>query len=146
MHNSSIGTKKHIKRVGELINSFCFKLLVRAKKHDKSKLDKFEKNIFDTLTYDLKDLVFGSKDYAKSREQIKKGLVHHYQNNRHHPEYYKNGIDDMNLLDVVEMFFDWKASTERHKNGDLKRSIKINKKRFKMSKQLTNIFNNSVDL
>jgi hypothetical protein len=33
-------------------------------------------------------------------------LKHHYENNRHHPEHFKNNIDDMNLIDLIEMLCD----------------------------------------
>lgn len=51
----------------------------------------------------------------------------------------------MTLVDIVEMFFDWWASSERHKNGDIKESIEENKERFGLSDQLVKIFNNTVD-
>lgn len=40
------------------------------------------------------------------------------------------GFDEMCLLDLIEMLADWKAATERHADGDLRRSIDQNAKRF----------------
>ena len=64
----------------------------------------------------------------------------------HHPECHKNGINDMNLLDLIEMFCDWKAASERHNDGNIRKSIEINGKRFNMSDQLVKIFENSVEI
>jgi hypothetical protein len=75
---------------------------------------------------------------------LKPALDHHYANNSHHPQFYKNGIDGMNLLDLVEMFFDWKAATERTKDGDIRKSIEINSTRFNISPQLVSIFVNTI--
>jgi hypothetical protein len=76
---------------------------------------------------------------------MKPALDHHYANNRHHPEHFgEEGIDGMNLFDVLEMFIDWTASTRRHADGDIAKSIEINKKRFGMSDQLAQIFRNTV--
>lgn len=50
----------------------------------------------------------------------------------------------MTLMDLVEMFYDWKAATERTKDGDMERSIDINSERFNMSEQLTKIFRNTL--
>jgi hypothetical protein len=50
----------------------------------------------------------------------------------------------MDLLDLVEMFFDWKAATERTKDGDIRKSVEINSTRFNLSPQLVNIFNNTI--
>jgi hypothetical protein len=53
------------------------------------------------------------------------------------------GIMGMTLLDVIEMFCDWKAATERHANGNFQTSIQHNRKRFTMSYQLAAIFENT---
>jgi len=44
-----------------------------------------------------------------------------------------------------EMFFDWKAATERHNDGNIFKSIKINQDRFKYSDQLADIFTNTAE-
>ena len=77
-------------------------------------------------------------------ERVKPAIEHHYANNRHHPEHWPNGIDDMTLLDLVEMLVDWKAATVRNKNGNIRKSVEHNSKRFNMSPQLTKIFENTV--
>ena len=80
------------------------------------------------------------------KENLKKVahiIAYHYENNRHHPEHFENGINDMTLVDLVEMFCDWKAATERHPSGNLLSSISINGKRFNMSAQLEQIFRNT---
>ena len=41
------------------------------------------------------------------------------------------------------MFIDWKAASERHDDGDIFRSIEINKNRFGISEQLCKIFKNT---
>lgn len=69
----------------------------------------------------------------------------YYANNSHHPEHYQQGINGMDLFDLIEMFFDWKAATERHNDGHIFSSIRINKDRFKMSDQLEQIFNNTAN-
>jgi hypothetical protein len=61
---------------------------------------------------------------------------HHYPKNRHHPEHFEDGMNDMNLLDLIEMLADWKAASERHADGgNLAVSILLNedRERFKMS-------------
>ncbi len=58
------------------------------------------------------------------------------------PEDFRPGINGMDLFDVLEMFFDWKAAGERH-NGNIYDSIEKNKDRFQMSDQLVSIFQNT---
>ena len=55
-------------------------------------------------------------------------------------------VNSMNLVDLLEMACDWKAASERHNDGNLRKSIEINGKRFEMSAQLIKIFENTVDL
>lgn len=145
MYNSEKETKKHIDRVRELIYSFCDEMVKRADAHDRSKLGEIEKPYFDKYTLLLFNSKYGTPEYLKMLNEINFALEHHYKNNSHHPQHHENGIDGMTLFDVIEMFFDWKASSERHEDGDIYFSIKSNKERFKMSDQLVNIFNNTVN-
>jgi hypothetical protein len=50
----------------------------------------------------------------------------------------------MTLLDLIEMLVDWKAASERHNDGNIRKSVEINGKRFEMSPQLIRIFENTV--
>jgi hypothetical protein len=52
----------------------------------------------------------------------------------------------MSLIDIIEMFCDWKASTERQKDGNLLKSIDINAQRFGYDDQLKQIFINTAKL
>lgn len=70
-------------------------------------------------------------------------MQHHYTHNSHHPEHFANGVSGMSLLDVMEMFCDWKAASEQHKNGSIERSIHINRERFGFSEQLASILENT---
>ena len=70
-------------------------------------------------------------------------LKHHYEVNSHHPEHYDNGVAGMSLLDVMEMFCDWRAAAQRHSDGTFKKSLVINQERFAISDQLASIFENT---
>lgn len=142
--DSSKDTLKHIRRVAQLLNEASIELLRRANVHDNSKLEEPEKYGFDKYTPKLKALTYGSDAYKESLKGLGESLSHHYKNNSHHPEYYENGIDGMNLFDVIEMLIDWKAATERHRDGNIMKSIEINKDRFKISDQLRAIIENTL--
>lgn len=144
-YDSKADTLLHIKRVNQLMTEAASELIRRANIHDNSKLESPEKELFDEYTPKLKGSTYGSDEYKEFLKGLKVALDHHYEKNPHHPEHYKDGINEMNLFDVVEMFFDWKAAGERHDDGNIYKSIIINKNRFKMSDQLTEIFNNTAD-
>jgi hypothetical protein len=143
-YDSKADTLLHIKRVNQLMRIAARELIRRAKVHDISKLVSPEKELFDEYTPKLKNCTYGSDEYKGFLKELKVALDHHYKNNSHHPEHYKNGIDGFDLFDLIEMFFDWKAATERHADGDIIKSIEINKKRFDISEQICIIFRNTV--
>lgn len=142
-YDSTNDTLKHIKRVAELLTQAAQKLIDRANVHDASKLESPEKELFDEYTPKLKGCTYGSDEYHQYLKGLKVALDHHYANNSHHPEHYKNGVNGFDLFDLVEMFFDWKAATERHDDGNIYKSIDYNKTRFEMSDQLCDIFRNT---
>lgn len=142
-YDSTKDTLLHIKRVNELLIYAANELLDRGVYHDQTKLGSPEKELFDEYTPKLKDSTYGSDEYKANLKGLEPALKHHYLNNSHHPEHYENGINGMDLFDLVEMFFDWKAAGERHADGNMEKSIEINKDRFKMSDQLVDIFRNT---
>lgn len=138
-------TFRHIERVRNLLNVFIQDFLERGEKHDQSKLDSPEVELFTEFTPKLAASTFGSDEYEEFKKLMKPALDHHYANNSHHPEFYRNGIDDMTLPDLLEMLVDWKAASERHNDGNIRKSLEINSKRFNMSSQLTKIFENTIN-
>ncbi len=139
-------TMRHIEMVRNLLSKVVVEILRRAELHDQSKLREPEVQLFSEFTEKLATTTYGSEEYEGCLEAIKPALDHHYAKNRHHPEHFKRGIDDMNLVDLVEMFCDWKSAAARHNDGNLRKSIEINAGRYKIGKQLTRILENSVDL
>jgi Family of unknown function (DUF5662) len=145
-YDSTNDTFAHIRRVQQLLGGAAAELMHRADKHDLSKLRSPEKELFDEYTPKLKDSTYGSPEYQEFLKGLKPALDHHYANNSHHPEFFgEKGVNGMNLYDLLEMFLDWKAATERHANGDIFKSIEINKERFSISQQLCDIFKNTAE-
>ncbi len=141
-----VETLKHIEKVRELVRVFVSKLVTRAQEHDKLKLESPEVEIFAEYTPKLADTTYGSEEYMNYLKEMDVALQHHYANYRHHPEHFDKGINDMNLVDIVEMFCDWKASSMRHNDGNLLKSIDTNASRFNMSAQLKQIFINTAKM
>lgn len=143
---TNLDTLSHIVKVRNYLNQCVRELLTRGETHDQTKLEQPELDIFAEYTAKLAQCTYGSEEYEQNRAEMASALEHHYANNRHHPEHFKNGVNDMNLLDLIEMFCDWKASSERHNDGNLRKSIDINGKRFEMSEQLIKIFENTIEV
>lgn len=142
-YDSTTDTLAHIAAVRAHMARFRRHLEQRAEAHDRSKLKSPEKEIFDAVTPKLKGLTYGSNEYTAALAEMGEALEHHYAYNQHHPEHYPNGIDGMTLIDLVEMFCDWKAASERHADGDFAKSLGVNQTRFGISDQLASIFENT---
>ena len=148
---SKARTQRHINQVEKLMWWFANQIMIRAHNHDASKLEEPEASIFEKYSDKISQFEFGSEEYFDILVKMKEATDHHYSNNRHHPEHFKpkvaqlNTFDEiscMNLIDIVEMFIDWKAASMVN-NGDIDKSIQIGKGRFGINYQLIEIFKNT---
>lgn len=143
-YDSTSDTLVHIRHVAGYLNFVALLLARRGIDHDLSKLHPPEKPLFDQWTPVLAGITYGTPEYTANLENLRPALAHHYANNSHHPEHFPNGVAGMSLLDLVEMFCDWKAAGERHADGgDIMRSIEINTRRYQLDPQLVEILKNT---
>lgn len=142
---SILDTQAHACKVESYINILVNEINKIKRIHDKSKMSSPELDYFAKYGPMLKKLTYGSDEYKKCLAEMEKGTKHHYENNPHHPEHYKNGVSGMNLINLIEMICDWYAASRRHNNGDIYSSFKINQKRFNMSDELISILKNTID-
>lgn len=143
MSDQRFKTIRHIEAVRNYLNEVIRELLHRAEQHDQSKLQAPEREMFDAFTEKLRGSTYGSDEYKGFLKEMAEPLAHHYANNRHHPEHFKNGIKDMTLIDIVEMLCDWRASSMRHNDGNILKSIEKNQERFGYSDDLRKILENT---
>ncbi len=137
-------TWTHIDLVMRLLSSAQIELMRRQFTHDRSKLAPPEVSVFTEYTPKLRGSTYGSEEYKAMLAEMQPALDHHYAHNRHHPEFFENGIEGMNLFDLIEMFIDWNAAVKRHADGDIYKSIELNTDRFGLSNQLVQIFINTI--
>lgn len=142
-YDSAPDTYKHIQTVQYFLNQIIQALMNRGEVHDQSKLSPQEKPAFDRETPKLKELVYGTKEYKESLDKLGEALRHHYKVNKHHPEHFENGVAGMNLIDLVEMFADWAAASQRTAGGKLNLEASFN--RFHFDPQLAQIFRNTAE-
>lgn len=137
-------THKHVRTVQKNLNLFVTDLIIRGENHDNSKFEEPELEIFAANTHKLGETVYGSDEYKKLLDEVRPAITHHYSKNRHHPEHWPNGVEDMTLVDVLEMLADWKAATMRNKDGNIRKSIEINSQKYNIPPQLRKILENTV--
>lgn len=134
----------HRRRVAQQMQHVIDELMACVAAHDLSKLSSSERPLYEEVTPLLKTLPYGSQAYQEAVETMGAALVHHYRENRHHPEHFENGVEGMNLVDVIEMVCDWLAASSRGGN-DIRQSLSINKERFQIGDQLYALLQNTID-
>jgi len=138
-------TRKHILEVDKLLKECAIDLLYRGINHDISKLGEKELPYFDIYIPKLAKCTYGSEEYKTFLSELRPALIHHYESNDHHPEHFENGIQDMNLIQIIEMLCDWRAASMRHNDGDIRKSIELNQSRFNYSDEFKKILLNTVN-
>ncbi len=139
-----IKTHEHIKDVHKNLNIFVRELMHRAEIHDDSKFEEPELSGFASKSDDLPKTEYESEEDKNNRESLKDCLAHHHGRNRHHVEFYPEGIKGMTLIDLLEMLADWKAATVRNKNGNIRQSLSKNVKKYNISSELEAILENTI--
>lgn len=134
----------HAEQVRVLLSQAAAKLVLRGCEHDKSKLEEPELSNFAAQHRKFKTIKYGTPEYDEIKAAVGPALQTHYEKNSHHPEHFPNGVNGMNLLDLVEMFCDWVAAVQKNPDGDIRKSIEINKLRFNLPPMLVSILHNTV--
>ncbi|WP_230395615.1 DUF5662 family protein [Plantactinospora alkalitolerans] len=142
-YDSRADTLFHARRVGQLLDQLIKELIDRGRSHDYSKTQPPEVATFDEFTPKLTSATYGSPEYEANRVAMGSGLTAHYANNAHHPEHHDRGVLGMTLVDLAEMLADWRASTERHADGNLARSLRTNRERFNIPTGLYDVLVNT---
>lgn len=144
-YDSTEDTNDHIRNVQRRIQEVRVQLDVRAAWHDASKLAEPEKSAYDLLGELIPGKMYGTPEYNAVMDdpRIKDGIQHHVTTNSHHPQAHANGVNDMTLLDLVEMFCDIKAASERSTGKPLADSLAYSCQRWGISEQLAGILENT---
>tara|TARA_Y100000310_G_C20487100_1_gene717398 strand:+ start:361 stop:984 length:624 start_codon:yes stop_codon:yes gene_type:complete len=94
-----------MKLIDEGENRLGRDLIAKSMLHDNSKFFGIEWEMISTPEIEEED-----KDKKKELEHKRLvAIVQHQSVNDHHPEFYPNGVDDMNKLATAEMVCDWYA-------------------------------------
>jgi hypothetical protein len=143
---AAVITYKHIGRVRQLLGEFAIEMIKRGDHHDASKFEPVELEPLQRMQ-DLIDAEgpaqFGTDEYNRRTAMLGDMITHHRANNSHHPEYYPDGIAGMDLFDLVEMFFDWKAASERGESPTMNLAAACDK--YNVSSQLRSILFNTAE-
>ena len=135
----------HRLRVFHLMTKLSQEVMQRGNEHDASKFGPEELPQYVATADEFEKYPYGSDGYNKAKESLGPAIIHHFKNNRHHPEHFDNGIAGMDLVDLLEMLVDWKSATLNNpKNpGNLAKSISVAEDKYKISPDLSQILYNT---
>ena len=134
----------HRVRVTKYMSRFVESLVLRLATHDDSKMQDEEFGVYSDVIDEFEGHKFGTPGYEEVVKKLAGAKAHHFAHNRHHPEHFEMGINEMNLADLVEMLCDWKSATlNQGGSGDLNTSISILSEKYDISPQLKQILINT---
>jgi hypothetical protein len=115
--------------------------------HDKSKFSKEEFIPYVWLTeyYRCKNSNIPFEYPPKVEEKTKEAATHHYQSNRHHPEFHSKP-SDMSNEDIAEMIADWAAMSQELNNSLKEFTNKSLTTKYNFTKEQTELINKLVNL
>jgi len=136
----------HRQRLMIHIIKFSEELIQRGIHHDDSKFEDEELPYYSNVIDEFEKHKFGTPEYNKAKDSVYEAVQHHYKKNRHHPEHFPNGIDDMNLVDLIELLVDWKSASLNHpdKPGNILESLKWATEKYNISPQMVKILYNTI--
>ena len=139
---TKICIKNHIKSVQRKLKVLIDELQKRLENHDKSKLTD-ELWYWEFMDQEPK-YPYGSKEYFSKKKRNEMVFQMHYKNNRHHPEHFMNGINDMNLIDIMEMLCDWISYKDDISITDAVDIVEKQSRRFGFSDEIKNLMLNTL--
>ena len=144
MGTAEITTRAHMQRVSALLGEAAVAFIQRAAAHDLSKLTPEELGPLQAMqdyTAVHGQAPYGTPEYEAQRQTLGPMLAHHYAANSHHPEHYPDGVAGMDLFDLLEMFLDWKAASER--GGESAMNLSHSVATYKIPPMLESILRNT---
>lgn len=135
---------KHKEEVVVAMAKFAAEISYRAGVHDNSKFSADEFDINSEHVQHFNKYDFDTAEEKNLRELVGPAIIAHRKRNRHHPEHFENGIDGMNLIDLLEMLCDWQSASKRAKGDSLRKGLPILKEKYNISPQLLKIIENTL--
>lgn len=134
---------KHKEKVKRRLLFLSEELKKRAECHDDSKLRDPEIKYLIEMDKEPR-YEYNTPEYFNKMKRWQKFFNHHYDNNRHHPNHFKNGILDMNLTDICEYLVDIISYYDEMHVHDAMDTIEKQQGRFGLDNQLAQVLTNTL--
>lgn len=134
----------HKESIAKYLAKFCAEISFRSSIHDDSKFRKDEFEVYSDNVEEFNKYSWDSPEERRLREKLTPAGVIHRKRNRHHPEYFENGIDGMNLIDLLEMLCDWRSAAERGPGDSIRKNLPTLQEKYNISPQLLKLLENTL--
>lgn len=135
--------ERHISHVRKHLDVFIQLLRQRGLRHDESKLKSPEFEMWCEMDEEPR-YKYGSDEYKAKMKRWKHLFKMHYSQNRHHPEHFTFGINEMTLVDLVEMLCDWLGYKDKLSITEAINTVETQMKRFNFTEELRDIMVNTL--
>jgi len=135
---------QHKESIAKYMAKFAAELSYRSAIHDVSKFKKEELEVYAEFIDEMNKHPFNSPEEKELREKYQTASIVHKKLNRHHPEHFENGMEGMNLIDLIEMLCDWRSASERSAGDSIRKGLPIMKDKYNISPQLLKILENTL--
>jgi hypothetical protein len=135
---------KHRYYVSFFLMKLIEDLFLRSNVHDVSKHSDEEFEGFRKSIYYLKGPWGQENRPPEILEQLNESLQIHYKRNDHHPEHFENGMEDMDLVQLLELIADWRAAMIGQDNHDIDETIATGQERFGYPDFMAKILKNTL--
>jgi len=135
----------------EIVRNLMYNLsdLIRSRgeNHDNSKIEdpEFDLWVEHFIPEEKRDPEDGN--FQETKKLLEEVITIHHRKNRHHPEFHgSTGLKGTTLVDLIETLCDWIATTTKQDKGNLRVTIEMMRDKYKFSKELEQVFLNTLDL
>ena len=129
--------------VQDKLSTVARELISRGRHHDNSTLGSPELEIYHRHFNEYRMYKFGDPRRDEVMNHMAEAIGHHFQYNDHHPEHFDNGINDMNLIQLMQ-FTAAIMSWSEQEQVDIFELLPIIRDKCGMSDQVYQLIQNTI--
>ena len=99
--------------VQDKLSTVARELISRGRTHDNSALGSPEIEVYHRFFSEYRKYKIGDPRKDEVFAQMAEAIGHHFQYNDHHPEHFENGINDMDLIQLMQFTADIMSWSEQ---------------------------------
>ena len=129
--------------VQDKLSTVARELISRGRTHDNSALGSPEIEVYHRFFLEYQKYKIGDPRKDEVFTQMAEAIGHHFQYNDHHPEHFENGINDMDLIRLMQFTADIMSWSEQEQI-DIFEILPMIRDKCGMTDQVYNLICNTI--